>query len=102
MEFWRNWFEGGDFKTDRSSRAFPTWIEHLSDLRHQSINVLEIGAWEGRSSIFFLKYFPKSTLTCLDIFMIDNSEGRFDNNLAPYLQRFRKVKSRSGPALDSL
>jgi predicted O-methyltransferase YrrM len=34
--------------------------------------------------------------------MIDNSEGRFDKNLAPYLDRLRKIKSRSGPALDTL
>jgi predicted O-methyltransferase YrrM len=102
MEIWDKWFENGTFTTDWSSRAFPTWNEHLNHLRDKPINILEIGSWEGRGSIFFLNYFPKSTLTCLDIFMIDNSEGRFDKNVAPYSDRLRKIKSRSGPALDML
>jgi predicted O-methyltransferase YrrM len=109
---WKRWYEGKVFTSDWSSIHFDTWTKVLSPLRDQEIKILEIGSWEGRSAIFFLEFFPKCHLTCVDTFAgssqhpdtaaIAGCEGRFDANLAPYKGRVEKIKSRSIPALDRL
>ena len=35
---------------------------------NKKIKMLEIGSYEGNSSVFFLKYFPNLELTCVDTF----------------------------------
>jgi hypothetical protein len=102
QKLWDSWFEDGSFTTDWSSRAFKDWHEHLNGLREKPIEILEIGSWEGRSSIFFLNYFPLSRIDCVDIFLLGN-EGLFDSNvMQKYGPRVRKHKSRSTPLLDAL
>tara|TARA_E500000178_G_C16686791_1_gene601870 strand:- start:79 stop:555 length:477 start_codon:yes stop_codon:yes gene_type:complete len=32
------------------------------------LNILEIGSFEGMSTVFFLEFFKKSNITCVDIF----------------------------------
>jgi len=100
--FWEAWYQGKKFTTDWSSRAFPTWIEHLSFLRDEPLRILEIGAWEGRGSIFLLNFFPKSHVTCMDIFMLGN-EALFDANVTnAYPRRVEKIAARSVIGLDRL
>jgi FkbM family methyltransferase len=100
--FWEQWYEGKKFTTDWSSRAFPTWIEHLSPLRDEPLRILEIGAWEGRGSIFLLNFFPKSQITCVDVFMLGN-EALFDANVMDaYTGRVEKLAARSTVGLDKL
>jgi hypothetical protein len=100
--FWESWYEGKKFTTDWSSRAFPTWIEHLSPLRDKQLRILEIGAWEGRGSIFLLNFFPRSHVTCMDIFMLGN-EALFDTNvMETYTGRVEKIAARSVVGLDRL
>jgi FkbM family methyltransferase len=100
--FWEAWYQGKIFTTDWSSRAFPTWIEHLSSLRDEPLRILEIGAWEGRGSIFLLNFFPKSHVTCMDIFMLGN-ETLFDVNVTnAYAGRVEKIAARSVVGLDRL
>lgn len=98
---WNGWFSGKEFTTDWSSRAFPTWISVLSHLKDKPLNILEVGAWEGRGSIFLLNFFPHSTITCMDIFTLGN-EGLFDRNLAEYGDRVIKVRGRSVQELDKM
>jgi hypothetical protein len=100
-EFWEPWFEGKTFSTDWASRAFPTWIAHLSDLRNRPLRILEIGSWEGRSTIFFLKFFPQSVITCIDLFTLGN-ERAFDSNVAEYGNRVTKIAASSRIALSNL
>ncbi len=101
QELWDSWFEDGSFTTDWSSRAFKDWDQHLSGLREKPIEILEIGSWEGRSSIFFLHYFPRSHIDCVDIFLLGN-EDLFDANvMQKYGNRVTKHKSRSIPLLDA-
>jgi hypothetical protein len=96
----KKWFAGADFTTDWTSRAFDDWSEHLGHLRNKRISILEIGAWEGRGSLFFLNFFRNSTLTPLDIFTLGN-EGLFDHNvLEQFPDRVTKVKGRSTIELD--
>ncbi len=101
IPFWRPWFEGKNFSSDWTSRAFPAWIESLSYLKDAPLRILEIGPWEGRSTTFFLEFFPKSAITCVDVFMFGN-EGAFDQNTASYGERVTKISSRSALALDKL
>jgi cephalosporin hydroxylase len=96
------WFAGCDFTTDWSSRAFGHWMRHLGRLQDEPINILEVGAWEGRGSLFFLNFFRQSTLTAIDIFTLGN-EGRFDRNvMGKFASRATKVKGSSAVELDRL
>lgn len=97
-----NWFDGKVFTTDWTSRAFETWSREFDFFREKSVNILEIGSWEGRSSLFFLNFFPNSILTCIDIFSLGN-EALFDSNvMLSHSSRVKKIVGRSASALDSL
>lgn len=101
-ESFEPWFAGKTFTTDWSSRAFSTWSAHLSHLRKEPINILEIGAWEGRGSLFFLNYFPRSTVTCIDIFSLGNGPLFDANVMADHAARVTKIAGRSTVELDAL
>ena len=70
------------------------------------INVLEIGSYEGRSAIFFMKYFNKINLICVDTWLgsgeqddikIDYKkiENNFDYNIKRYKNNITKYKGTS-------
>lgn len=67
-------------------------------------DILEIGAHEGRSAVWFLNFFPRARITCIDPFgqTGDAVEGRFDANTAGFHARVRKKKGRSIIELDKL
>jgi predicted O-methyltransferase YrrM len=66
-------------------------------------NILEVGSYEGRSAIFFLKYFNDSKITCVDTWLgshehvrkMEEIEKNFDNNLKPYENKLIKQKTTS-------
>jgi predicted O-methyltransferase YrrM len=112
---YRSWFTGKEFTTDWTSGHFSTWRRMLSPLRDRSLRILEIGSWEGRSALFFLNFFPHSTIVCVDTFVGSSEEthryllkeglaieGCFDRNLADYARRVEKIKNRSAPALERM
>lgn len=100
--FWDPWFASKTFTTDWTSRAFPSWTEHLAHLRDRPLKILEIGAWEGRGTIFFLNFFPSAHVTTMDLFLLGN-EHLFDSNvMAEYPDRVTKLTTRSSRALDHL
>jgi predicted O-methyltransferase YrrM len=88
----------------------------LAGRRDRALKILEIGSWEGRSAIFFLRYFPRATLTTIDTFtgspeiaadarlvgLIPGVEARFDSNLAEFGPRLEKIKATSYAALGGL
>jgi len=110
------WFAGKNFTTDWTSKRFGLWASLFSARRDQIFNVLEIGAWEGRSAIFFLNFFPQCTVTSIDTFagssehinnpewakLIPDCEQRFDANLAEYGSRVEKVRAESRTGLARL
>lgn len=110
------WFIGKNFSTDWTSRNFPIWTSLFSERRDKVLNVLEVGAWEGRSAIFFLNYFPSCKMTCVDTFggsaehvsnpawakLIPHCEQKFDANLAEFGSRVEKIKAASSVALARL
>jgi hypothetical protein len=114
---YRPWFWRGDFTSDWIWKNYSIWRRVLAPLRDRPVKILEIGSFEGRSATFFLKYLPQSTIVCIDTFegtpeegyvyrllgdRLSEIEGRFDRNLAPFMARVEKIKSRSKPALDAL
>jgi predicted O-methyltransferase YrrM len=110
---YRSWFAGKDFSNDWTSGNFTMWRRVLSPLREEPLRILEIGSWEGRSAVFFLNFFARATITCIDTFggseehqnltaQLADIEARFDRNLAPFGPRVEKIKSRSGAALERL
>ena len=93
---------------DWFSHKVPIFKKYFDNLNKDKIKeILEIGSWEGRSSCFFLKYFDKSILTCVDTwegseenFVDENPnlqivEKNFDNNISEYKDRIIKKKMTS-------
>jgi hypothetical protein len=71
---------------------------------NKKINMLEIGSYEGNSSVFFLKYFPNLNLTCVDTFegSIEQKNKNFNQvyenfkfNVSDYKERLKVVKDTS-------
>ena len=55
-------------KTQKKGHGFSEfYTKHLKYLRKEKINILEIGSFAGASAAAFSKYFPNSTIHCLDI-----------------------------------
>jgi predicted O-methyltransferase YrrM len=108
------WFKDATFTTDWTTHHFATWEATLGSRRERVVDVLEVGAWEGRSAIFWLNYFAASRVTCIDTFgggaehqlafadSLGAIERRFDANLARYGSRVEKIKAHSADALSML
>lgn len=77
------------------------WTESLRERR--ATQVLEVGSFEGRSTLAWLDLLPQATVTCVDLFggtgtqpyFGDNYESRFDHNTAHLRSRIDK---RTGPS----
>ncbi len=78
----------------------------------KSLSCLEIGSWEGRSSLFILESLPNSKLTCVDTWegadehkrlnILNTIEQNFDSNLSEYRDRLTKYKGTSFSFFDNL
>jgi predicted O-methyltransferase YrrM len=109
-----DWYQRTTFTTDWTTHHFATWERILRSRRERVVDALEVGAWEGRSAIFWLNYFPASRLTCIDTFggsaehHVAFAEGlaavelHFDANMTPYGARVEKIKAHSTDALSLL
>jgi Methyltransferase domain len=104
------------FTSDWFSHNVRYWLSTFQECGlnfNDELSILEIGSWEGRSALFFLTVFPKSTLTCVDPWIPwkvsdelkdvscldsgeDSGEDNFDYNVAAYKDRIYKHKSTSG------
>jgi len=114
---YRPWFWRGDFTSDWVWKNYSIWRRALAPVRDRPVRIVEIGSFEGRSAVFFLKYLPQSTMVCIDTFagtpeenyvyrnmeqQMSAAEARFDHNVAPFAGRVEKIRSRSIPALERL
>lgn len=106
-QYTNTWFE---------ERGGKTW----SNLLNKEItNILEVGCYEGRATVWLMEHFPKARLDAVDIFdasvaedwdgytNVDNEqtttyEERFDHNVSEFSPRVNKIKSKSFPALAQL
>jgi len=108
-----------NFTTDWFTPHITTWSEVFARagvLGDQSgaLRGLEIGSWEGMSSLFLLRSFPGLELTCVDTWLgggehallpeLNRVESRFDDNTADHSDRITKWHGSSASyfsALDS-
>jgi predicted O-methyltransferase YrrM len=70
-----------------------------------AIEALEIGSWEGCSSLFLLQTLPKTRITCVDMWegsqelvdfgALSTGETNFDSNLLEYKKQLTKFKGSS-------
>lgn len=98
-----------NFTKDWFSQHIPSWTRHLEIFKGKPIKALEIGSFEGRSSLWLMENIltnPKSKLTCVDIwenypesdslgFQVVGSFERFQDNLEEYLNRIKTIKGSS-------
>ncbi len=102
------WFEGKEFTTDWFSKNAQTWMRLLAPVRDKPLDILEVGCFEGRSSLFFLNYFPACRLTAVDNFCDGKNEKwkgverRFDQNIATFGDRVTVIKLEAATALSRL
>ena len=74
-----------DFTSDWFSRHIPVWSHFFSPLKGQPIRVLEVGSYEGRSSVWLLANIlthPESQLSCVDVWESKAVRQRFRANMA--------------------
>jgi predicted O-methyltransferase YrrM len=75
---------GYEFSADWTTPHTPHWLRHLARfIGKPGVHGVEIGCFEGRSSIWFLERIanhPSARMTCIDVFT-DAIEQRFDHNL---------------------
>lgn len=102
--FANTWFDG----------SIELWVELLSPLKAlgRPVEMLEVGSWEGRSTLFLLGYFPEGKLTAVDTWEggvehkhlpgLDALEQRFDRNVAAFRERLVKRKGLSSIVLAEL
>lgn len=89
------------FTTDFVSRAITIWEQHLAEFKGKdNISLLEIGSFEGRSTVWFLENIltrPTSSVTCVDPFLLSRAEIRFDHNIkvSGLSGKVTKIKNRS-------
>jgi predicted O-methyltransferase YrrM len=104
LTFSTTWFDG----------SIPVWVRLLSDLKNSkpAVDILEIGSWEGRSTVFLLSFFPKGRVTAVDtwaggdeysdVAQVSAVERCFDANVAAFRDRVIKLKGASSAVLADL
>jgi predicted O-methyltransferase YrrM len=100
-----SWYERGQFTSDWTTNHFATWKTILAPMRDRALDVLEVGAFEGRSAIFFLEFMPRSRIVCIDRFHSEMDPGydrRFRHNVQRYGSRVETIRAESITSLQSL
>lgn len=97
----------GQFSNDWFTNNIPYWNEVFDkyDFKDKPIKALEVGSWEGMSSLFILSTLPKATLTSVDTWQgadehqgssaLQTIESNFDKNIEAYRDRSTKFKGTS-------
>ncbi len=97
----------GQFSTDWFHHNIPHWEQWLGSLRGKpGLRALEIGSFEGRSTIWLCENLltaADSSIDCLDFFQVDPVYGdyhaRFRANTAAWRERIREF---AGSSFESL
>lgn len=103
------WFDATDANILLWSVTFSKTFD-----REDPVRILEIGSWEGRSTLFLLTYFNHGYLTAVDTWAgseeheynatpdLRDLEDRFDGNLVAFADRLTKRKGSSLHVLPQL
>ena len=95
---------GYDFTVDYISGLLDSWTRLFAALADRPVRFLEIGSYEGRSTVWFLENVlrhPESTITCIDIFSEERWDLRFVHNIraSQSAAKVHKLKGRSADRL---
>lgn len=101
---------GGNYSTDWFEHNVPHWERWLASLRGRpGLRALEIGSFEGRSTVWLCENVltaTDATIDCVDLFQPDPVYGdyhaRFRQNTARWRERIREFPGRSYEALKRL
>ncbi|MCS6910321.1 MAG: class I SAM-dependent methyltransferase [Anaerolineae bacterium] len=98
---WLKTLDDYSYTKDYVTSHAQNWRVWLGDwIGKPETHFLEIGSYEGRSSVWFLQNVlthPTSTLDCVDPFINKGSEARFDHNICRS-GRARQVRKHKGPS----
>lgn len=102
------------FTHDWISHTHPVWEQLIpEDWLGKPVSFLEIGCYEGLSTLWFLQRFPQGHATCIDTFEggqdhkelgldFGGSKRRFGDNIEPYADRVQLLAKPSRCALNEL
>lgn len=100
---------GSQYRDGMETTAHPFWADAFAGETSRVREMLEIGAFEGRTTNFAARLFPQARVTCIDPWadygeMTDLSaaEAAFDRNVAAFSDRVRKLKGYSRDILPAL
>ncbi|TQV73242.1 class I SAM-dependent methyltransferase [Denitrobaculum tricleocarpae] len=112
---YRSRYANGNFSSDWFSVNIPNWLLTFEDKKFhekQSIKALEVGSFEGASSVFLVSEFKNMHLTCVDTWQggeenighdgLELIEQKFDENLSEYASRIEKFKGTSFAFFESI
>lgn len=68
-----------NFSTDWFSRHIPVWEKIFNDLN--PVSVLEIGSYEGRSTVWMMEKMQEGTIACVDIWQDEKVKDTFLSNI---------------------
>lgn len=96
-----------------NANSVAVWQHHFFSERARVQEVLEVGSYEGRSTLFLAKLFPNTRITCIDSFLgsdehqqkpefLSQLESVFEQNLAEFADRVVKDKGLSAAVLGRL
>jgi len=103
------------YTRDNGGNTLPNkWLPFLKEMIGQPITVLEIGSFEGMSTVWMLENLlthPESKILCLDPFeanpefyrgTVGNYLGAFQENVAPFKEKVIIIQKRSQLAKQDL
>lgn len=99
---------GAEFSDDYTTSHETVWKGCLeSFIGKPDIHLLEVGVFEGRSTLWFLENVlthPTSRITCIDSFGRSGGEASFDHNVevSGHVRRVTKMKGLSVDVLPTL
>jgi predicted O-methyltransferase YrrM len=103
-------FSGSRFQASGVTSGHPFWLNAFKDSRASIEKVLEIGAFEGQTTVFLAWLFPQTQITCIDPWRNYNevSSGMtdvkavFDGNTKHFGNRLRAIQGFSSDELPKL
>ncbi len=89
----------GDAWERRAEDHEPNWRAWTEHLRDRPVSILEVGSYEGRSALAWLRVLPQAIVVCVDPFSSathgDRYGAHFDHNTADEQRRGQIVKVRA-------
>lgn len=90
---WLNTYRACEFTSELHTHAVrPYWWHSFKNMREDVSDYLELGSWEGQSTVFSGWLFPGAKITAVDWFANAQANDRFDRNTAFLSKRLEKIK----------